>query len=91
MVVSEPDPEIEKLEKEMNWKDIERFRRQIPFELSHTELRLAFNWEQKKVEGKASLKLRPKRTFPDTLWLDAKYLTIRSVRVKSDSLYNEFK
>ncbi len=54
-------------------------------DLLHTKLDLRFNWEEEKVLGKASLKLRPYFYPTDQLVLDAKGFEFHSVTLEGGS------
>lgn len=51
-----------------------------------TTLKLSFDYAAKTASGKAALALRPYRTMPDSLHLDAKSMQIHAVRVQGRSL-----
>ncbi|MFQ3576426.1 MAG: M1 family metallopeptidase [Cytophagales bacterium] len=56
--------------------------RDIDFQLIHTSLKISFDFEQKRVLGKASLTLKPHFYDQDTLRLDAKGFDINSIEIE---------
>jgi aminopeptidase N len=52
------------------------------FDLIHTRLEVAFNWEEESVLGKANLKLRPYFYPSDQLILDAKGFDLHQIRLQ---------
>ena len=88
MVVTAPaiDPEEEKTYE----LDVYRASATREFDLLHTKLEIAFDWEKQYVLGKAHLKLKPYFYSTQYLTLDAKVFDIHSIRMGNKELKYEY-
>jgi aminopeptidase N len=80
-VMPDPIPEPEYDSRQESYKST--FERQ--FDLLHTELDIAFDWQEEKVMGTADLLLTPVAYEQDTIILDAKKFNITSIHLSSQN------
>ncbi len=78
---------LEEKEQESRIKRVQNNRKDQLFDIQHMNLSLSFDWEEKRVDGKAELFLSPYFYSQDKILLDAKRFIVKDLQLNGEKVY----